>query len=461
MKDSLKKYKYIYLIGIGGIGMSALARYFNFHKKTVFGHDSNKSELCKELELEGISINYIDSIETISSQIQLNIDQSLIIYTPAISFDQNQMSYFMENNFFIMKRSEVLGLITNDCFTIAVAGTHGKTTTSSMIAHILTYSGQDCTAFLGGISSNYNSNLLVSSESNIMVVEADEFDRSFLSLNPDIAIITSIDNDHTDIYKNDQILLEAFFDFSQRIKKGGKLVLEQNIDRFIVNRDDISILKYATESNAGYQCGAINVRCVEERMIFDADYNGSKITDLELKMLGKYNISNAIASILVAKELGIKNSSILSSIKTFSGVKRRCEIILNTKDVLFIDDYAHHPAEIKQIIIAVKESFPDRKITVIFQPHLYSRTRDLIQDFADSLSICDELILLDIFGSREKNVHDIHANQLLDICEIEKKEMSDLSIIVDLVKTKDIDILLSLGAGDISTVVDSIKEVLK
>ena len=223
----------------------------------------------------------------------------------------------------------------------------------------------------------------------------------------------------------------------------------------------VSIIKYANESNTRYKCSAVNIRFIDDKMFFDVDYNGDKISDLELNMLGRYNISNAIASILVTKQLGVTNNNIISSIKSFSGVKRRCEIILNTKDILFIDDYAHHPEEIKQIIFAVKESFPNRKITVIFQPHLYSRTRDLMRDFSNSLSICDELILLDIFGSREKHVKDIHVHQLFDMCRIERKEISDLSSIADLIKTKDIDVLLSLGAGDISTVVDPIKRVLK
>ena len=455
---NLKAYKYIYFIGIGGIGMSALARYFNKRNTDVFGHDQLKSALCKELEDEGMSIDYIDDIRNIPDEIISNRQQSLVIYTPAISLENNIITYFRHNGFTIMKRSEVLGLITKNHFTIAVAGTHGKTTTATMIAHILSCSGLDCTAFLGGISQNYKSNLIFGTEESVIVVEADEFDRSFLFLYPDVAVITSIDADHLDIYNNQETLSSAFTDFTSQLKKGGTLLIEESVDCSIIKRDDISVLKYSNDLIS--DCNATNIMLDRGRMYFNVNYKNYNIKGFQLQMGGEYNVSNAVASISVSRLMGVSDNKIVNGINTFLGIKRRFETHIDTDDIVFIDDYAHHPREVEEIISAVKKMYPARKVSVIFQPHLFSRTKDFADDFAAALSLSDELILLNIYAAREKEIENINANFLLNKCKLKNKEISDIDTVVDLVKTKEIDVLLTLGAGDISTIVMPIKDTL-
>lgn len=455
---NFEKFKYIYFIGIGGIGMSALARYFNNKNVHIFGYDKVKSDLCEELESEGMNIHYIDDIKGISDIIIENKEESLVIYTPAISSENKIITYFRENHFTIMKRSEVLGVITQDHFTIAVAGTHGKTTTSCMLAHILDHAGLDCTAFLGGISKNYQSNLIFGTTESIVVIEADEFDRSFLFLCPDIAIITSIDADHLDIYNDKESLLTAFTDFSYKLKQGGTIFLEKEIDSSIITRDDISILKYSANLTSDYN--ASNIICDSGKMYFDVNYQNEKIKDFQLNMIGEYNVSNAVASISVAKLLGVSNEKIVSGINTFEGIKRRSDTHIDTNELVFIDDYAHHPKEIKESILAVKQMYPGRRVTVIFQPHLFSRTRDFLDDFATALSLSDNLILLDIYAAREEEIDGVTSKLLLDKCMVENKKLSNLSEVTDLLLTRNIDVLLTLGAGDISTIVHPIKNIL-
>ena len=447
----LKEYKNIYFVGIGGIGMSAIARYFNNKNVNIFGYDRVKSSLCIELENEGMKIHYTED----TNQISVQKEDTLVIYTPAIPSENTELSYFVKNNYIVMKRSEVLGKITEDHFTIAISGTHGKTTTSTMIAHILHDSGMDCTAFLGGVSTNYNSNLIFGTEKSVVVVEADEFDRSFLTLNPDVAVITSVDADHLDIYQNKERLISAFSDFTNKIKSGGTLFLEENIDTSIVNRDDISVLKYGLSISS--DCKGTYISPDKKTMKFQVECNGNTFDDLRLNMGGVYNVMNAVASVSVANLLEIDSSKIVDGINTFMGIRRRFETHISSDNLVFIDDYAHHPKEVTESINAVKQMYPERKITVVFQPHLHSRTKDFMNEFANSLSLADELILLDIYGAREKEIEGVSSQILLNKCTSTKKELSALDSIVEKIADKEIDVLLTLGAGDISTIIEPLR----
>ena len=448
---SLKEYKNIYFVGIGGIGMSALARYFNNKNVNIFGYDRVKSSLCIELENEGMKIHYTAD----TNQISVQKEDTLVIYTPAIPSENTELSYFVKNNYIVMKRSEVLGKITEDHFTIAIAGTHGKTTTSTMIAHILHDSGMDCTAFLGGVSTNYNSNLIFGTEKSVVVVEADEFDRSFLTLTPDVAVITSVDADHLDIYQNKERLISAFSDFTNKIKSGGTLFLEENIDTSIVNRDDISVLKYGLSISS--DCKGTYISPDKNAMKFQVECNGNTFDDLRLNMGGVYNVLNAVASVSVANLLEIDSSKIVDGINTFMGIRRRFETHISSDKLVFIDDYAHHPKEVTESINAVKQMYPEREITVVFQPHLHSRTKDFMNEFANSLSLADELILLDIYGAREEEIEGVSSQILLNKCTSTKKELSALDSIVEKIADKEIDVLLTLGAGDISTIIEPLR----
>jgi UDP-N-acetylmuramate--alanine ligase len=448
---SLKEYKNIYFVGIGGIGMSALARYFNRKNVNIFGYDRVKSSLCVELENEGMKIHYIED----TSHISVQKENTLVVYTPAIPSENTELNYFIENNYIVMKRSEVLGKITEDHFTIAVAGTHGKTTTSTMIAHILHDSGMDCTAFFGGISTNYNSNMIFGTEKSVVVVEADEFDRSFLTINPDIAVITSVDADHLDIYQNKERLISAFSDFTNKIKSGGTLFLEENIDMSVVNREDISVLRYGLSISSDYQ--GTNISLDKNTMKFQVECNSETLDNFSLKMGGEYNVLNAVASVSVANLLDVDSSKIIDGVNTFMGIRRRFETHISSDNLVFIDDYAHHPKEVKECINAVKQMYPERKVTVVFQPHLYSRTKDFLNEFAKSLSLADELIILDIYGAREQEIKGISSQVLLNECISKEKELSTLNSIVDKIADKDIEVLLTLGAGDISTIVEPLR----
>ncbi len=454
----LSEYKNIYFIGIGGIGMSALSRYFNAKKINIYGYDKVKSSLCSDLEKEGMEIHYSDSVENISVNIKENKQESLVVYTAAIPSENKELSYFKENGFEVLKRSEVLGKITEDNFSIAVAGTHGKTTTSTMIAHVLHNSDVDCTAFLGGISSNYNSNLVLGSVKSIIVVEADEFDRSFLTLSPDVAIITSVDADHLDIYKTKENLLSAFTDFTNKIKTGGTLYLEANIDSTFVVRDDITILKYS--SNLTSDCTALNISSFTNNMLFDVEINNELISQFKLNMGGEYNVSNALVSIAVAKQLGVNNICLLDGMSSFKGIKRRFETHILSEKIIYIDDYAHHPKEITETIQAVKKMYPNKKITVVFQPHLYSRTNDFMNEFAVALSLSNHLILLDIYAAREQPINGVSSEVLAEKCNVNKIQLCSLNDVVKLLEGEEVELLLTLGAGDIGTIVGDIKTLL-
>ena len=459
-------YKHIYLIGVGGIGMSALARYFNAKGKQVCGYDKVQSNLCIVLESEGIKIHYNDSIEKIPQYIKdANCNEILVIYTPAISKKNSILNYFKDKEFKLYKRAEVLGLISKESFTIAVAGTHGKTTTSAILAHVLNHAGKQSTAFIGGISKNYNSNLMLAEKGNILIVEADEFDKSFLQLQPDIAIITSMNSDHLDIYTNKQDLNNAFKQFASQIKPNGLLLLEDSITVDFLTPDKGFKLYYSAVNKADYS--AENIKVEDGRMIFDLtviDIVGNKYEKkqegLSFVLPGIHNVSNAVAALAVARYLGLSSEAVINGLETFKGINRRFDVHINTQELAYIDDYAHHPEEVKATINAAKLLFPEREITVIFQPHLYSRTKDFAKEFAVSLSLADQLILLDIFPARELPIEGVNSKMLLNYCTSPKKETCSKKELLKILKLENLDVLITLGAGDIGDLAQPIKHML-
>ncbi|MAW21276.1 MAG: UDP-N-acetylmuramate--L-alanine ligase [Flavobacteriales bacterium] len=464
---SLDLYKNIYLIGIGGIGMSALARYFNARGCLVYGYDKLESDLCKELENEGINIHYSDLVNDMPEQIRnTESNNILVIYTPAIPIENKIFSYFIEKRFNVYKRSEVLGMISRKLFTIAVAGTHGKTTTSTILAHILQNSGKEITAFLGGISRNYNTNLLLADKANILIIEADEYDRSFLELEPDIAIITSVDADHLDVYNNKDDLHQAFIQFASQIKQNGLLLVEDSIDIDLPKPEGGVKSTYSANNKADYF--ARNVKINDGRMLFDMIVLDSmkgipyerKQVNLDLRLPGIHNVSNSLAASAVSIYLGLSYNNIAQGLSTFKGIVRRFDKHIETKELVYIDDYAHHPNEVSATITAAKQLYPSREITVVFQPHLYTRTQQFASEFALSLSKADNLVLLDIYPAREEPIIDVNSEMLLDLCNSPKQEVCSKQELLSVLRCKDIDVLLTLGAGDIGDLVEPIKHML-
>jgi UDP-N-acetylmuramate--alanine ligase len=443
-----------------------LARYFNAKGKPVCGYDKMESDLCLELEREGIKIYYNDAIENIPQYIQqASFNEILVIYTPAISEQNKVLNYFKDKEFKLHKRAEVLGMISKESFTIAVAGTHGKTTTSAILAHVLNHAGKQSTAFIGGISKNYNSNLMIAEKGNILIVEADEFDKSFLQLQPDIAIITSVNSDHLDIYTNKQDLNNAFKQFASQIKPNGLLLLEDSITVDFLTPDKGFKLYYSAVNKADYS--AENIKVEDGRMIFDLtviDIVGNKYEKkqegLSFVLPGIHNVSNAVAALAVARYLGLSSEAVVNGLETFKGINRRFDVHINTQELAYIDDYAHHPEEVKATINAAKLLFPEREITVIFQPHLYSRTKDFAKEFAVSLSLADQLILLDIFPARELPIEGVNSKMLLNYCTSPKKETCSKKELLKILKLENLDVLITLGAGDIGDLAQPIKHML-
>ena len=464
---NLDLYKHIYLIGVGGIGMSALARYFNSKGKMVCGYDKVKSELCIELETEEINIHYSDDVNEIPEPIKNAVfNDILVIYTPAISSKNEVLSFFTNKGFKVYKRAEVLGMISKQSFTIAVAGTHGKTTTSTILAHILKQAGKESTAFLGGISRNYNTNLLLADKGNILIVEADEYDRSFLQLHADIAIITSVDADHLDVYENKEDLEKAFVQFATQIKQKGLLLVEESVSIDFPVPEDGAKLTYSATKNADYY--AENIKVKDGKMNFDLkaldimpgmSYE-QKQEGLEFILPGIHNVSNSIAASAVSCYLGLGPKDIASGLATFKGINRRFDVHLRTSKIAYVDDYAHHPEEISATIGAAKQLFPQRDLTIVFQPHLFSRTQDLANEFASSLVGANNLILLDIYPAREKPITGVDSQMLLALCTNPIKEVCSKEELLAVLKNKELDVLLTLGAGDIGTLVEPIKHLL-
>ena len=445
----LSKINRVYFIGIGGIGMSALARYFAKRGVVVCGYDKTRTNLTIELEHEGILVTYLDEEAAVSICFQKNHDDTLVVYTPAIPKNSKILNHFIDNGFSLKKRSEVLGIISEGMFCIAVAGTHGKTTTSSMIAHILTDTGFGCTAFLGGITSNYNSNVLFG-KNNVVVVEADEYDRSFLTLHPDVAVVTSMDADHLDIYGDESHLHESFHLFANQLKDDGKLFV----------KDGLPLHGITYSANSGSALIASNIHVENGNFVFDFSDGYTSIKDLSLAMPGKHNVENAVAAIGVALSLGIHPKSIKKAVASFKGVKRRFETLVNTSEHIYIDDYAHHPEELRACFDAVRQLHPDKKLTVIFQPHLFTRTRDFADDFAKVLSTADDVVLLEIYPARELPIDGVNSQMLLDKITAGNKELCGKDLAVELIKSKNPELLLTVGAGDIDTLVVPLKNAL-
>ena len=443
----LENYKHIYFLGIGGIGMSSLALYVLNENKVVGGYDKVKSEITDTLISQGATINFNDEFKIIPKSF-LDKKNTLIVYTPAIPLSNKQFVFFKKSGFTIIKRSELLGEISRDKFCIAIAGTHGKTTTSSILSHILFDNNLNFTSFVGGISENYNTNL-IQNGSEIILVEADEFDRSFLTLNPNIACVTSIDADHLDIYENEMELKKSFNQFKNNIKKDGVL--------FVNDQIPMNGMTYGFNSNSNYFIS--NYRVNDEVAHFDINFKKS-ITSIQFKMQGKHNALNALVAFAIGNFLGINNDDIQKSLSTFKGVKRRFSYILKSPRVI-IDDYAHHPTEIDAVQKSVKEMYPGKKITAVFQPHLYTRTRDFMDQFAESLSEFDEIILTDIYPAREEPIKNIDSQALLKKIKNNRKLISKKSNLSSCLKNSKSDVFVIMGAGDISDEVQLIKEKIE
>jgi UDP-N-acetylmuramate--alanine ligase len=441
----------VYFIGIGGIGMSALARYFNSKKIPVSGYDKTETTLTKLLNEEGITINYDDDVKYI------NKNAALIIYTPAIPAHHQQLNYYLQNNYVVTKRSDVLGAITSSAFNICVAGTHGKTTTSAMIAHILTHSNYGCNAFLGGIAANYNTNFW-SSENNVCVVEADEYDRSFLKLNPDVAIITSMDADHLDIYDNIENVENAFIDFSKKIKVGGLLISKYGMNKSSSLQATNTLQYHLNKVQANVYTN--NIKIENGTYQFDVTVNDWSLKSVQLNMGGLHNIENMIAAIAVAHHLNITDEKIKAAVSSFNGVKRRFEYIVKNDEQIYLDDYAHHPDELLALLTGVKNLFPDKKVTIIFQPHLFSRTKDFADEFAQSLAIADEIILLPIYPARELPMANVTSALILDKIQKQNKRILLKEEVLQWVKNNTTEVLITAGAGDIDTLVQPIKNII-
>ncbi len=443
--------KRVYLIGIGGIGMSGLARYFQHKGLVVCGYDKTSTALTLALKNEGICIIYEDTASLIPISFQQADGATLIIYTPAVPAESQILNYFKSKGFAIHKRSEVLGLISKGMFCIAVAGTHGKTTTSCLIAHLLRVGGVQCSAFLGGISSNYQSNLLIGN-SSVMVVEADEYDRSFLRLHPDLAVITSMDADHLDIYGEEKQLQESFRLFVRQVKPDGKLIFKKNLP--LENGRTYSI-----EQDA--DAVGFNIRIEEGKFYFDFKNAGLLMEGLEFGLPGQHNIENAVAAIEVALSMRITPDEIREGLTSFKGVKRRFEYQVQQQDRIYIDDYAHHPEELKACFKAVRSLYPDKKLTVIFQPHLYTRTRDFVKDFISVLSTADELLLLEIYPARELPIEGVNSQMLANGMDVDKVRVCGKEEVLQIIKNEKPELLLTVGAGDIDTLVNPLKNMMQ
>ncbi|MBE9603051.1 UDP-N-acetylmuramate--L-alanine ligase [Pedobacter sp. MC2016-24] len=440
----------VYFVGVGGIGMSAIARYFVKRGCLVCGYDKTRTDLCSVLEDEGIQITYADEVSGIPAEFKQKDVNTLIVYTPAIPGDSKIIHYFKAEGFEIRKRSEVLGIISKGQFCIAVAGTHGKTTTSSIIAHVLVHSGFGCTAFLGGIATNYNSNFLFN-DNHVVVVEADEYDRSFLTLHPDISVVTSMDADHLDIYGDAAHLQESFRLFAAQLKPNGALYIKEGLP---------------LEHGIGYSVNgtseirAEQIRVVDSKFVFDYVDGQQVLNDIHLMLPGKHNVENAVAAIAVALKLGIDPEKIKAGIASFKGVKRRFEYHVNAPGKIYVDDYAHHPEELRACFDAVRQLYPDKKLTVVFQPHLFTRTRDFADDFAKVLSTVDDLILLDIYPARELPLEGVTSRMLLDRVTLNQKEISTKALLPEKIKDKNPELLLTVGAGDIDTLIQPLKAIM-
>lgn len=456
----LDQYNSVYFLGIGGIGMSAIARWFKHKGLRVAGYDRTPTPLTHELIEEGMEIHFDDKIEFIPGYISK--ETTLVIFTPAIPKNHVEHNYLKELGYTILKRSEVLGLLTKNYKTIAVAGTHGKTTTSSLIAHILKYAGKNMVAFLGGITANYESNLVMHGEVNeetLVVAEADEFDRSFLRLFPYTAVVTSADADHLDIYGDHLQMLSSYKEFISQINNKGNLIIHESIALLANEAEHLKIETYGMSRG---QFFAGNIVPISRDGFFEFDLFGfdKKIEKIQLGVPGFHNMENAIAAMLVALKFGIHEKTIREALASFRGVKRRFEYVIRKENLIYIDDYAHHPAEIEAFLRSLKEMYKGKKITVIFQPHLFTRTRDFAKEFSKSLSLADELLLMDIYPAREEPIPGVTSDMLFKNISSPVKIRCSKKDVLQRLEDMDVEVLATVGAGDIDTFVKPIKEML-
>jgi UDP-N-acetylmuramate--alanine ligase len=448
-------FTYIYLLGAGGIGMSALGRYFLMQGKIVSGYDKTSTSLTSALIAEGAKIIFEDSLSDLPEFLQDSpAEDVLVIYTPAVPKDSVILNYIQDKGFRLMKRAEVLGLISASHKTIAVAGTHGKTTTSTLITHMLESAGHSPVAFLGGISVNYSSNYLPGKPNSVLVAEADEYDRSFLKLFPETGIITSVDADHLDIYGEGSELIQSFEAFGKQVSR--KLILKKGLslsDELYQNASTYSTSADADVSLAAYHLNG-------DQYEFSVKTKSSTFENLHLGLAGFHNIENSLAAISVALDMGLNETQIRESLASFKGVKRRFEYIIRTNDLIYIDDYAHHPAELNACIQSAKQMYPSKKITGVFQPHLFSRTRDFMDEFALSLSALDEVYLMNIYPAREKPIEGINSYELLKKINCERKQLIEANELAQALIRNKPEVLLTMGAGDIDQVVEPVKSIL-
>jgi len=450
-----QKFSHIYFIGIGGIGMSNLARYFKFKGRQVAGYDRTTSDLTGELENEGISIHYKEDINAVPAGF-LNPDDTLVVLTPAIPDDHLELLYFREKGFKVLKRAQVLGEVSKDDKCLCISGTHGKTTTSMITAHLLKQSHVDCNAFLGGISNNYNTNLLLSKKSNLTVIEADEYDRSFHQLHPWMEVVTSVDPDHLDIYHTHEAYLESFAYFTSLITSGGSLVIKKGLPLKYRLNDGVKVYTYSANEQADFY--ADNIKVSKGHLYFDFNRPGVKVTNIELGVPIRINVENAVAAMAIAHLNGVYDDELRNGLACFKGTRRRFDFQVRRDDFVYIDDYAHHPEELRASIQSIKELFPDKKITGIFQPHLYSRTRDFADEFAEVLSGLDDLILLDIYPARELPIPGVTSELILEKVTIKSKVVTSLSKIFEILDNKQPEVLVTLGAGSIDTLVPLLRK---
>lgn len=454
----LKDIKSVYFVGAGGIGMSAIARYFLHIGVVVAGYDKTPSALTKELEKEGMDIHYEENVALIPAACK-DASSTLVIYTPAIPQEHQELVYFHENGFTIEKRAQVLGTLTRSHKGLCVAGTHGKTTTSTMCAHIMHQSHVDCNAFLGGISKNYGTNYILSDKSDYVVIEADEFDRSFHWLRPWMSVITATDPDHLDIYGTKEAYLESFRHYTELIQPGGALIIHKNLEMKQHVQDGVKIYEYSLNEGDFH---AENIKIDNGEITFDFISPVESISNVELGQPVPINIENAVAAMAMAQLNGCTAEEIKEGIKTYEGVERRFDFKIKDDKHVFLSDYAHHPKEIYQSAKSIRELYKNRKITAIFQPHLYTRTRDFYKDFADSLSILDEVILCDIYPAREAPIPGVTSELIYkNLKPGVEKSIIHKEDVLDLVKKRDFDVLIVLGAGDLDNLVPQMAEILK
>ncbi len=442
--------EHFYFIGIGGIGMSALARYFQAKGAKVCGYDRTPSKLTAELEKEGIVIGYADEVEAIPQSIIKDVENSLVVYTPAVPKDHKQFGYFQQEAFQVVKRSELLGMVTADKYCLAVAGTHGKTTTTAILGHLLKETGAKVTAFLGGISEDIQSNLIMQGD-EVVVVEADEFDRSFLRLSPNIAAITSMDADHLDIYGSKEELEKSFNEFAAKIPENGTL--------FVNNKLSLSGTTLGINDASDYS--AKNVKIENGTYVFDLKTPSQTIENLRFNLPGNHNLLNAITALAMAIEYASPTIDLARALYSFKGVRRRFNYKIKTDKLVLIDDYAHHPTEISAVHQAVRAMYPDKIVLAVFQPHLFSRTRDFAEDFASSLSEFDKVFLMDIYPARETPIEGITSAWLLEQIENDYKRLVTKHDLIDSIRSEYADVVVMMGAGDIGDEVESVQNALQ